>query len=528
MMDTEEKNSISANNHDNGENGVPVPGPRKPTHFRSGPMMARKGYEKLSKSFDGVSYVYPIRKQSLIEDARRESTRSSLDITSLSLVLSSPEEKDDVFDDAFEAVLENAVRRFTVTFASKDGAGFGSLSEALRVFQKKKVTLTHVESRPSPRVDGQIEFLVQCETKGSSSKTVLTALQKVVDNVRLEKEEVTKRGPWFPKRINELDRCTHLLSNYEPDLDNEHPGFSDKAYRERRQRIADIAFKYKHGEPIPRVDYTEDELRTWGLIYRQLKAMFPTHACKVHIDAFNVLEKEGIYSETFVPQLEDVSNFLKAKTGFQLRPVAGLLSARDFLASLAFRVFQATQYIRHSSAPMHTPEPDCCHELLGHVPMLADPTFAQFSQEIGLASLGVSDEDITRLATLYWFTVEFGLCKQDGEIRAYGAGLLSAFGELQYALSDKPEHRPFDPNKTAVQEYQDKTYQPIYFVSDSFDDAKSKLRLYAMKMARPYNVRYDPYTQSVQVIDKVDKLRDAIRDLNDQMVVLTSAIEKLT
>eukprot|EP00057_Strongylocentrotus_purpuratus_P031955 XP_786206.1 PREDICTED: tyrosine 3-monooxygenase isoform X1 [Strongylocentrotus purpuratus] len=511
----------------NGDFSRPELAPVKPPPRFTAGKPKRTPFEKLSKSFDDMSFVYPTRKKSLIEDARRESTRSSLDITSMSLVLSSPEEKDDVFDDAFEPQQESAIRRFTVTFSSKEDMGFGSLSEALRVFQKRKVTLTHVESRPSNKIDGQIEFLMQCETKGSSSKNVLTALQKVADNVRLEKEEITKRGPWFPTRVHELDRCTHLLSNYEPDLDDEHPGFTDKDYRERRQRIADVAFKYKHGQPIPRVEYTDDELRTWGLIYRQLKALFPTHACKEHIDAFNILEKEGLYSESFIPQHEDVSNFLKGKTGFQLRPVAGLLSARDFLASLAFRVFQATQYVRHSSAPMHTPEPDCCHELLGHVPMLADPTFAQFSQEIGLASLGVADEDITRLATLYWFTVEFGLCRQNGETRACGAGLLSAFGELQYALSDKPEHRPFEPNKTAIQEYQDKNYQPIYFVADSFSDAQSKLRLYAMKMARPYNVRYDPYTQSIQVIDKVDKLRDAIRDLNGQMVVLTSAIEKL-
>jgi phenylalanine-4-hydroxylase len=221
------------------------------------------------------------------------------------------------------------------------------------------------------------------------------------------------------------------------------------------------------------------------------------------------------YSETNIPQLQDISDFLRARTGFSLRPVGGLLSARDFLNGLAFRVFFSTQYIRHHSHPLYTPEPDIVHELMGHAPMFADPDFADFSHEIGLASLGATDEDIKKLATCYWFSVEFGLCLQkeggggDGGTarrKAYGAGLLSSFGELEFACAPYrpaggeagwPEYRPWDPPRAAAQAYPITKYQPVYYVADSLADAKAQMRAYCEGLARQFHVRYDAATESV-------------------------------
>ena len=122
--------------------------------------------------------------------------------------------------------------------------------------------------------------------------------------------------------------------------------------------------------------------------------------------------------------------------------------------------------------PLYTPEPDICHELMGHAPMFADPDFADFSHEIGLASLGASDADIKRLATCYWFSVEFGLCRQDGGMKAYGAGLLSSFGELEYACSaQRPRaawtcsRRTCPGARVAASQGTDHHLQPTYFVA---------------------------------------------------------------
>ncbi|XP_022191123.1 tyrosine 3-monooxygenase [Nilaparvata lugens] len=423
---------------------------------------------------------------------------------------------------------EQAVQRANLVLRMREG--MGSLARILKTIENFKGTVVHLETRPSKAEGMNFDILVRLDMSRQNLLLLIRSLRQSAslgEVTLLADNSVSVKDPWFPRHARELDNCNHLMTKYEPDLDMNHPGFSDQAYRQRRKYIAEIAFAYKYGDPIPRIDYTETETATWTSVFNTVYELMPKHFCSEYQKVFKMLQDDGIFRPDAIPQLEDMSAFLRKHTGFTLRPAAGLLTARDFLASLAFRVFQSTQYVRHFKTPFHTVEPDCIHELLGHMPLLADTNFAQFSQEIGLASLGASDEEIEKLSTVYWFTVEFGLCKEQGQVKAYGAGLLSSYGELLHAISDKPEHRPFEPSLTAIQPYQDQEYQPIYYVAESFEDAKEKFRRWVATMSRPFEVRYNPHTQQVEMLDSVERLENLMSQLNLEMLHLNTALTKL-
>uniref|UniRef100_A0A8B9C5K2 Biopterin-dependent aromatic amino acid hydroxylase family profile domain-containing protein n=1 Tax=Anser brachyrhynchus TaxID=132585 RepID=A0A8B9C5K2_9AVES len=396
-------------------------------------------------------------------------------------------------------------------------------SRAAKVFEMFETQIHHFETRQAKKPKNSaddLDIFVECEVHSADVNIIISSLKRAAEDVKTGRED---KVPWFPRKIQDLDKCHHLITTYDPSLEHCHP----VSLRLLLKHALFPPLCYR-GDPLPRIEYTAQETATWREVYRKLSSLYPTHACTQYLDAFQQLEKYCGYQEDNIPQLQDVSRFLKERTGFQLRPAAGLLSAREFLASLAFRVFQCTQYIRHFSSPMHSPEPDCCHELLGHVPMLANKEFAQFSQDIGLASLGSSETEIEKLATLYWFTVEFGLCKQNGSIRAYGAGLLSSYGELMYALSNKPEYKPFDPEVTAVHPYQDQAFQPVYFIAENFEDAKAKLQNYSMKIKKPFSLHYDPFTSSVEVLNTPQEVKRALGQVKEDLKNLCLAFENLS
>ncbi|KAF9129875.1 hypothetical protein BGW39_003767 [Mortierella sp. 14UC] len=420
----------------------------------------------------------------------------------------------------------------TIHFTITDKVG--ALDECLAAIKAMNISLTRIESRPSKTSEFDYEFFVDFDAANSDqvvqvSKS-LEAISKqvhVVGTGGVSGDASSDSTPWFPRKMVDLDTFADKVLEMGEELDADHPGAKDAVYRARRTEITKIAKTYKTGQPIPHVEYTAVEKETWSTVFNKLITMFPTYACREHQYVFPLLIQNCGYGPDNIPQLDGVSKFLKDCTGFTLRPVMGLLTSRDFLNGLAFRVFHSTQYIRHHSKPLYTPEPDVCHELLGHVPLFANPDFADFSQEIGLASLGASDDDIERLATIYWFTVEFGICRQGDQLRAYGAGLLSSFGELEYCLSDKPEVRPFEPSKVAQQKYPICEYQPVYFVAESFKDAQMRVREFANSLSRPFSVRYNAYTESIEILDSKDKVLRYAQSIKTDMLTLVDALGKL-
>ena len=256
-------------------------------------------------------------------------------------------------------------------------------------------------------------------------------------------------------------------------LDPDHPGFRDQEYRARRNQIAQLAMNYRPGDPIPDAPYTPDEHRVWQTIWKALRPAHQKHACAEYLAALERLS----FDPGRIPQLRDVNEKVQAISGFRLEPVAGLVQPRVFLENLADGVFLCTQYIRHHSTPLYTPEPDVVHEIVGHGVTLASERLAQLNRLFGQAVKRTTSSDaLEKLSRVYWFTIEFGVLRENESVKAYGTGLLSSAGELEEM--HEVELRPFDLDAASSQAYDPTHFQPVLFCAGSFAEMYQTLRNY--------------------------------------------------
>jgi phenylalanine-4-hydroxylase len=254
------------------------------------------------------------------------------------------------------------------------------------------------------------------------------------------------------------------------ELEHDHPGFADPEYRRRRDAIAALSVDWHRGVPIPNVDYSDREHGVWQIVSRELAPKHRQLACAEYLAAAENLQLPADH----IPQLTEVTELLQPITGFGYDPVAGLAPLREFYGSFAERTFYSTQYIRHHSVPLYTPEPDIVHEVVGHANQLASPFFAGICEQVGRAvARAESQGALAFLSKVFWFTLEFGVVIEDGTPKAYGAGILSSYGEL--GEFQQAELRPFDFAAMGTTDYDITHYQPVLYAARSFDELRDEL-----------------------------------------------------
>ncbi|MBV8988430.1 MAG: phenylalanine 4-monooxygenase [Solirubrobacterales bacterium] len=245
-------------------------------------------------------------------------------------------------------------------------------------------------------------------------------------------------------------------------LAHDHPGANDPDYRRRRNEIAAAALSWRPGEPAPVIDYTEDEHEVWRTVSRELAGKHDRYAVREYREA-----KQRVTMPTDqVPGLDEISALIAPLGGWRYLPAAGLVPLGTFYGSLADRLFYSTQYVRHPALPLYTPEPDIIHEVIGHGHLLATPTFGELHRLAGVAARRLHDEENLRfLSRVFWFSLEFGTVIEDRELRAYGAGILSSYGEIEEFRT--MEHRPLDLVEMGTAEYDITQYQPVLYRAES-------------------------------------------------------------
>ncbi|MDP5306903.1 phenylalanine 4-monooxygenase [Paracoccus spongiarum] len=214
------------------------------------------------------------------------------------------------------------------------------------------------------------------------------------------------------------------------------------------------------------IAYDAEEDGVWhDLITRQLPAV-RQHMARQYLHGLHLLDMPT----DRVPQCPDISARLGDLTGWRVEPVPALIGFGRFFGMLADRTFPAASFIRKRKHFDYIEEPDIFHEIFGHTPLLTDPAFARFSQAIGEAGTRCDKADYSWLIRLYWFSIEFGLIRENGALKALGSGLASSVTELPWSISAGPEHRPFDVIDILRTPYRIDIHQPVYFVIDDLDD----------------------------------------------------------
>lgn len=260
----------------------------------------------------------------------------------------------------------------------------------------------------------------------------------------------------------------------ELELEPGHPGLGDEGYVRRRKELFALCRRHRlEGLGPPIIDYTPEETRIWREVSPKLDELHVRYASRLYLDA----KRELAITRDEIPQLRHLSDRLRRETDMHLVPAEGALPYRTFYEYIGRRGFPVTQFLRHGSHPEFTPEPDMIHDCLGHVPPLMNRDYAELLTLIGKAvSTTDQGEQVLALKRFSWFSIEFGLIEEAGEVKVFGAGILSSTGEIPYSLhSPDVTRRPFVTDVVIATDYDPSRMQDHLFVAPSLPFLRREL-----------------------------------------------------
>lgn len=243
-----------------------------------------------------------------------------------------------------------------------------------------------------------------------------------------------------------------------------HPGINDQDYIDRRTFFFDIARQHRLDNlKPPIIEYTEAEHDIWRKVSEKLTAAHEKSASKIFLEGKKLL---GLETD-FIPQLADLDRSLRQQHDMGLVPAEGLIDVRNFFHYISQRFMPCTQFLRHGANPEYTPEPDAVHDVIGHLPPLMNKEYTDLIQLIGVGVRNANMEQLQAWQRIYWFTIEFGLIEENNELKIFGAGILSSYGEMEYCLSDNVLRKPFVLEEVIQQEYNANIMQDLLYVIPS-------------------------------------------------------------
>lgn len=267
-----------------------------------------------------------------------------------------------------------------------------------------------------------------------------------------------------------LEDVPFARNDYASIVQTNYPGAHDAGYR---ARVTSLIDQSRQAWPLlPTYEYTSEEHETWALVSEMLIRLQDRYSCSAYLEGRERLD----LPIDEMPQLDDVSTRMEEATGFMLAPVGGLLDKAEFLPMLAHKVMRCTPYLRHSAYPFFTPEPDILHELRGHAPMFMHEPFVQMSVGIGKAAHAAveagNDELLDLIGLFYWYTVEYGLILEDGEVKIFGAGNNGGIQDLLRSIDPTVEKKPFSLEAIRQLSIDYDAPQELFFVAESYEQVE--------------------------------------------------------